>query len=47
MKEAKAAGRSRSTTVTETLAPANATFQDWQVTQLQGIEDALHQATGK
>jgi zinc/manganese transport system substrate-binding protein len=34
-------------TVTETLAPANATFQQWQVTQLQGIENALHQATGK
>ncbi|RAG84070.1 ABC transporter substrate-binding protein [Streptacidiphilus pinicola] len=35
------------TTVTETLAPANATFQQWQTTQLQGIENALHQATGK
>ncbi|SRR6266568_179487 len=35
------------TTVTETLAPANATFQQWQVTELQGIENALHQATGK
>ena len=34
-------------TVTETLAPANATFQQWQTTQLQGIENALHQATGK
>ncbi|MCC9306113.1 zinc ABC transporter substrate-binding protein [Kitasatospora sp. RB6PN24] len=33
--------------VTETLAPANATFQDWQTQQLQGIEDALKQATGK
>ncbi|GAA1980191.1 metal ABC transporter solute-binding protein, Zn/Mn family [Kitasatospora viridis] len=33
--------------VTETLAPANASFQDWQVKQLQGIEDALKQATGK
>jgi zinc/manganese transport system substrate-binding protein len=31
------------TTVTETLAPANATFQDWQSTQLS----ALHNATGK
>lgn len=35
------------TTVTETLAPANATFQDWQAKQLQGIEQALAQATGK
>ena len=35
------------TTVTETLAPANATFQQWQVTELEGIENALHQATGK
>ncbi|MFF3071796.1 metal ABC transporter solute-binding protein, Zn/Mn family [Kitasatospora sp. NPDC057904] len=33
--------------VTETLAPANATFQDWQTQQLQGIADALKQATGK
>jgi zinc/manganese transport system substrate-binding protein len=35
------------TTVTETLAPASATFQDWQSTQLSGLEDALHTATGK
>ncbi|MFI1912853.1 metal ABC transporter solute-binding protein, Zn/Mn family [Nocardia sp. NPDC020380] len=34
-------------TVTETLAPADATFQDWQSAQLQALEDALHQATGK
>ena len=34
-------------TVTETLVPATATFQDWQSAQLQGIEDALKQATGK
>ncbi|MCC9311563.1 zinc ABC transporter substrate-binding protein [Kitasatospora sp. RB6PN24] len=33
--------------VTETLAPANATFQDWQTQQLQGIADALKAATGK
>ncbi|MFF7634730.1 metal ABC transporter solute-binding protein, Zn/Mn family [Kitasatospora sp. NPDC008050] len=32
--------------VTETLAPANDSFQDWQVQQLQGIESALKQATG-
>jgi len=34
-------------TVTETLAPANDTFEQWQVAELQGIEHALHQATGK
>ncbi|MFJ9847362.1 metal ABC transporter solute-binding protein, Zn/Mn family [Kitasatospora sp. NPDC101155] len=33
--------------VTETLAPANATFQDWQTQQLQGLADALKQATSK
>jgi zinc/manganese transport system substrate-binding protein len=35
------------TTVTETLTPASATFQDWQVRQLEGIAAALHRATGK
>ena len=35
------------TTVTETLDPATATFQDWQVAQLKGIEAALAQGTGK
>jgi zinc/manganese transport system substrate-binding protein len=35
------------TTVTETLAPAGATFQQWQVSQLQQLATALHQATGK
>ena len=35
------------TTVTETLAPAGTTFQQWQVTQLQRLASALHQATGK
>jgi len=34
-------------TVTETLAPAGATFQDWQTGQLQALENALHTATGK
>ncbi len=34
-------------TVTETLTPATASFQDWQTVQLQGIETALAQATGK
>lgn len=35
------------TTVTETLSPASASFQDWQSTQLSGLADALHTATGK
>jgi zinc/manganese transport system substrate-binding protein len=34
-------------TVTETLDPATATFQDWQAGQLRGIEAALAKATGK
>ena len=34
-------------TVTETLSPAGASFQDWQSAQLQALETALHQATGK
>jgi zinc/manganese transport system substrate-binding protein len=34
-------------TVTETLSPAGASFQDWQSAQLQQLADALHQATGK
>jgi zinc/manganese transport system substrate-binding protein len=34
-------------TVTETLAPPSATFEDWQVGQLEGIASALHQATGR
>ena len=33
--------------VTETLSPATASFQDWQSAQLQALEAALHQATGK
>ena len=35
------------TTVTETLVPADSTFQAWQVTQLQGIEAALVRARGR
>jgi zinc/manganese transport system substrate-binding protein len=35
------------TSVTETLAPAAASFQDWQAGQLQNLETALAQATGK
>jgi zinc/manganese transport system substrate-binding protein len=34
-------------TVTETLVPANQTFQAWQVRELQGIESALAKATGR
>ena len=34
-------------TITETLTPATATFQDWQTAELQGIQNALAQATGK
>ena len=33
--------------VTETLEPATATFQDWQVAQLESIRQALQQATGR
>ncbi|MEY9928280.1 zinc/manganese transport system substrate-binding protein [Catenulispora sp. GP43] len=43
--EAKAAGIPV-TTVTETLSPASATFQDWMVGELQGLKAALAQATG-
>jgi zinc/manganese transport system substrate-binding protein len=35
------------TTVTETLTPAGATFQDWQVAQLTALKQALAQATGE
>jgi zinc/manganese transport system substrate-binding protein len=34
-------------TVTETPTPAGVSFQDWQVRQLQGIEQALAKATGR
>jgi zinc/manganese transport system substrate-binding protein len=34
-------------TVTETLTPATASFQDWQVRQLRAIEGALARATGR
>jgi zinc/manganese transport system substrate-binding protein len=46
VREAKAA-HIPVTAVTETLAPANATFEQWQVSQLRRLEAALHQATGK
>jgi len=35
------------TTITETLTPAGASFQDWQVAQLSALKQALAQATGK
>jgi zinc/manganese transport system substrate-binding protein len=35
------------TTVTETLSPANATFEQWQVSELQSLQRALKQATGR
>jgi zinc/manganese transport system substrate-binding protein len=35
------------TTVTETLAPASDTFEQWQVAELQSLQTALAQATGK
>lgn len=34
-------------TVTETLVPATASFQDWQVGQLEGIEQALSKAAAR
>jgi len=34
-------------TVTETLSPQTDTFEQWQVTQLEGIERALRQATAR
>ncbi|HEY2296294.1 MAG TPA: zinc ABC transporter substrate-binding protein [Jatrophihabitans sp.] len=46
VKAAKAAGIPVSA-VTETLAPAGASFQQWQCAQLQALISALHQATGK
>jgi zinc/manganese transport system substrate-binding protein len=33
-------------TVTETLSPASASFQTWQVAQLRALEAALNHATG-
>jgi zinc/manganese transport system substrate-binding protein len=34
-------------TVTETLSPASDSFEQWQVAQLEGLERALHTATGR
>jgi zinc/manganese transport system substrate-binding protein len=46
VEEAKAAGIPV-VTITETLTPATATFQDWQSGQLQALADALAKATGR
>ena len=35
------------TTITETLAPSGATFEQWQVAQLTALAHALHTATGR
>jgi zinc/manganese transport system substrate-binding protein len=34
-------------TITETLSPASVSFQSWQVAELQRLEQALHEATGR
>lgn len=44
--EAKAAGIPV-VTVAETMVPANGTFQGWQTAQLERLEAALHEATGR
>jgi zinc/manganese transport system substrate-binding protein len=35
------------TTITETLSPASATFEQWQVAELRSLQQALHLATGR
>jgi zinc/manganese transport system substrate-binding protein len=35
------------TTITETLSPASASFQEWQVSQLEALAAALEKATGR
>jgi zinc/manganese transport system substrate-binding protein len=35
------------TTITETLSPAGASFQQWQVAELMSLQHALHRATGR
>jgi zinc/manganese transport system substrate-binding protein len=35
------------TTITETLSPASATFEQWQSAELKSLQAALHQATGR
>ena len=34
-------------TVTETLAPASVSFEQWQVRELEGLRAALRRATGR
>lgn len=34
-------------TITETLSPRTATFEQWQVAQLERLKEALHKATGR
>jgi zinc/manganese transport system substrate-binding protein len=34
-------------TITETLSPASLSFEQWQVTELEGLQRALHLATGR
>ena len=46
MRKAQAAGV-QSVTITETITPAGATFQAWQVAQLKTLQQALAKATGK
>jgi zinc/manganese transport system substrate-binding protein len=41
------AARIPTTTITETLSPAAATFEQWQSAQLRGLLAALHRATGR
>ena len=35
------------TTITETLSPASASFEQWQVAELTSLQQALHRATGR
>ena len=35
------------TTITETMTPASARFQDWQSAQLEALRRALAEATGR
>ncbi len=35
------------TTITETLSPASASFEQWQVAELRSLQQALHEATGR
>jgi zinc/manganese transport system substrate-binding protein len=46
LKECRASGIP-TTTITETLTPAGASYEQWQTAQLRGIEAALAKATGR